>query len=68
MQCYECAKTGKAVEAVATCWSCSAGLCLAHVRQAALQMQTGAIRVACDHDTWVPMPARAGGAPAVPAR
>jgi hypothetical protein len=58
MQCYECAKRGVTAEAVAACWSCSAGLCLTHVREAAAVMRTGAIRVSCHHDTWTAVPAR----------
>jgi hypothetical protein len=53
MQCYECAKSGNAREAVAICWSCSAGLCLSHVREAAAHRYVGAIRPACAHDTWM---------------
>lgn len=52
MRCYECAKTGKAEEAVATCRHCAAGLCLTHLRETAAFLTTGAIRPWCQHDTW----------------
>lgn len=52
MQCYECTMSGTAREAVAVCWSCSAGLCLSHLREAAAHRSVGAIRPACAHDTW----------------
>lgn len=51
---YECAKGGAAAEAVAVCQSCSAGLCLRHLREAAAVLSTGAIRMSCEHDTWSP--------------
>lgn len=54
MNCYECAKEGSDRPAVATCRSCSAGLCLEHLRATAAQLSTGAIRIACAHDTWFP--------------
>src|SRR4051812_1066389 len=44
MRCYECAKLGTAEPAVAVCRSCSAGLCLTHLRETANFMATGAIR------------------------
>lgn len=52
MNCYECSKSGAAKPAVAICRSCSAGLCLEHLREAAAYLATGAIRTSCAHDTW----------------
>lgn len=53
MNCYECANQGSERPAVATCRSCSAGLCLDHLRATAAQLSTGAIQPACEHDTWL---------------
>ena len=52
MLCYECLKTGTREEAVATCRSFRAGLCQTHLRETAEFLATGAIRLACPHDTW----------------
>ena len=66
MRCYECAKLGTAEPAVAVCRSCSAGLCLTHLRETANFMATGAIRPSCQHDTW--LPGRGHRAPRAPTR
>lgn len=68
MRCYECAKLGTAEPAVAVCRSCSAGLCLTHLRETALFMATGAIRPSCQHDTWLPARVHRLRAPRPPAR
>ena len=52
MNCYVCAKSGEAVAAVAVCRSCGAGLCLDHLREAALDRPAGGTVYACSHDTW----------------
>ena len=52
MNCYECSKSGVDKPAVAICTSCSAGLCLEHLRETAAYLGTGAIRPSCPHDTW----------------
>jgi hypothetical protein len=51
MRCYECAKSGKAEDAVALCTLCSAGLCMTHLRQAA-GYRVGGPAPKCPHDTW----------------
>jgi hypothetical protein len=53
MDCYECAKRATSRVAVATCRSCSAGLCLEHLRDTAVRMQSGSLAPVCHHDTWV---------------
>jgi hypothetical protein len=53
MQCHECAKRGMSQVAVAICRSCSAGLCLEHVRETARRMDTGSLAPTCHHDTWI---------------
>jgi predicted nucleic acid binding AN1-type Zn finger protein len=52
MQCYECAKAGRSEEAVAICRSCSAGLCLRHVRETAAYGANLTSWASCPHDTW----------------
>jgi hypothetical protein len=59
MHCYECAKAGVAEPAVATCTKCGAGLCLHHVREAAISSPAGGTTYACPHDTRSPEAARA---------
>ncbi len=54
MQCYECAKQGVREDAVVACWSCSAGLCLRHVAEAAVQRSGRELVMHCAHDTWEP--------------
>lgn len=63
MHCYECAKADQVEEAVGVCRSCSAGLCLMHLRETARYFGGGAIRIACDHDTFTAVlaPASHGG-------
>jgi hypothetical protein len=60
MLCYCCAEQGIHREAVAVCRSCSAGLCLEHLRETANRFAASHILDACHHDTWV------ATAPAVP--
>lgn len=60
MRCYECAKAGQVEDAVAVCRSCSAGLCLVHLRETARYFARGAIRVSCGHDTWTAVLAPVG--------
>jgi Uncharacterized protein conserved in archaea (DUF2180) len=52
MQCYECAEHGVERAAVALCRSCSAELCLEHLRETAARFATDHILAACHHDTW----------------
>ena len=52
MNCYVCATRGQTVPAVASCKKCAAGLCLEHVREAALDHPAGGTIFACSHDTW----------------
>ena len=52
MNCYVCATRGNTVPAVASCKKCAAGLCLEHVREAALDHPAGGTIFACSHDTW----------------
>lgn len=52
MNCYECAKTGAAIPAVALCLHCNAGLCLEHLRDAAAEPTRGGTHIGCAHDTW----------------
>jgi predicted nucleic acid binding AN1-type Zn finger protein len=68
MRCYECAKLGTAEPAVAVCRSCSAGLCLTHLRETANFLATGAIRPSCQHDTWLPTRGARLRAPRPPTR
>jgi hypothetical protein len=59
VSCYECAKASRAEAAVATCRKCGAGLCLHHLREAAVSFPAGGTTYACPHDTWSPEAARA---------
>jgi hypothetical protein len=52
MHCYPCAEQGVARPAVAICRSCSAGLCLEHLRETAAQFAAGNMYEYCHHDTW----------------
>jgi hypothetical protein len=52
MNCYECAKVGQAVTAVATCTHCSCGLCLEHLHSTTFDPVRGGMPYACSHDTW----------------
>lgn len=52
MLCYECAKGGDERQAVALCRSCSAGLSLDHLRDAAASAPANAL-AGCGHETWV---------------
>lgn len=51
MLCYSCATRGVERPAVATCRSCSAGLCLEHLRETAAQLAPNPLS-GCRHDTW----------------
>lgn len=51
MECYVCATGNEHVVAVASCPSCQAGLCLAHVRRLAAA-RSGGTALSCDHLTW----------------
>ena len=57
MQCYSCAQRGIDRQAVALCRTCSAGLCLEHLRETAEHFATDHILATCQHDTWIKMPA-----------
>ena len=52
MHCYECAEQGVEQPAVALCRSCSAGLCLEHLRETAARFASDHILAPCHHDTW----------------
>ena len=52
MSCYVCAEHGVEQPAVALCRTCSAGLCLEHLRQTAARLQSDGILASCHHDTW----------------
>ena len=58
MNCYVCATRGEAAVAIASCRHCSAGLCLDHLREAALHRSAGGMNIACSHDTWSESAAR----------
>jgi hypothetical protein len=52
MQCHECAIAGTKQEAVALCKKCSAGLCLAHLREATNYFGAGGTSLDCLHTAW----------------
>ena len=52
MNCYECAKAGTTVAAVAICTHCSCGLCLEHLRATRFDA-IGGMPLRCEHDTWL---------------
>jgi len=52
MLCYSCAEQGIDQPAVALCRSCSAGLCLAHLRETASRFASSHMLDTCHHDTW----------------
>ncbi len=52
MLCYSCAEQGIQQPAVALCRSCSAGLCLEHLRETAAHFGSDNILAGCHHDTW----------------
>jgi hypothetical protein len=52
MYCYVCTKHGVDRPAVALCRSCSAGLCVEHLRETAARFESDNILAACHHDTW----------------
>jgi hypothetical protein len=54
MNCSECARLGRDAAAVALCRHCSAGLCLAHVQDEALDGGPGGMNLSCKHHTWDP--------------
>jgi hypothetical protein len=49
MDCFECAVSGEAVAAVATCQHCGVGLCLDHLREAHSYSVAGT-HYGCPHD------------------
>jgi hypothetical protein len=51
MQCYCCAEKGIERTAVALCRSCSAGLCVDHLRETASRFESNVLD-SCHHDTW----------------
>ena len=51
MLCYPCATRGVERPAVAACRSCSAGLCLEHLRETAAGLAPNPLS-GCGHDTW----------------
>jgi hypothetical protein len=52
MLCYSCARNGVERPAVALCTSCSAGLCLEHLRKTSARFASDNALAACHHDTW----------------
>ena len=52
MHCYVCAEQNVERSAVALCRTCSAGLCLEHLRETAAQFAHGNMYEYCHHDTW----------------
>jgi hypothetical protein len=50
---------------VAICRYCNAGLCLDHMREAAVDRSRGGLQTACSHMTWDPSPRTAEGSPDV---
>jgi hypothetical protein len=50
--CYPCRQRGVSEPAVALCRSCTAGLCLEHLRETASRLAASHILATCDHDTW----------------
>jgi hypothetical protein len=52
MLCYPCAKSGAERPAVALCTSCSAGLCLEHLRETSARFASDNALATCHHDTW----------------
>jgi hypothetical protein len=52
MLCYSCAAQGIKQPAVALCRSCTAGLCLEHLRDTASRFASSRILESCHHDTW----------------
>lgn len=52
MLCYPCAEQGIQQPAVALCRSCTAGLCLEHLRETASRFASSHILESCHHDTW----------------
>lgn len=65
MNCFECARRGSTTVAVAICRYCNAGLCLDHMREAAVDRSRGGLQTACSHMTWDPSPRTAEGSPDV---
>jgi hypothetical protein len=66
MLCYPCAEQGVQQTAVALCRSCSAGLCMDHLRETASHFKSaGRVEPQCHHDTWHPTqrPSGASGEP-----
>ena len=53
MLCYSCARNGVERPAVALCTSCSAGLCLEHLRETSARVASDNALAACHHDTWI---------------
>jgi len=54
MNCFECARVGSDTTAVALCRTCSAGLCLDHLLEAAGDQSKGSMHHGCLHVTWNP--------------
>jgi hypothetical protein len=52
MLCYSCIEQGIRQPAVAVCRSCSAGLCLEHLRETAARFGSDNVLASCHHDTW----------------
>ena len=52
MHCYVCAEHDVERPAVALCRSCSAGLCVEHLRETAARFASDHVLAPCHHDTW----------------
>lgn len=58
MLCYSCAEQGIERPAVALCRTCTAGLCMDHLRETAAHLEhfaSGRVSPLCHHDTWTVM-------------
>ena len=53
MLCYSCAEEGIDRPAVALCRSCTAGLCMDHLRATASHLASSHMFDGCHHDTWI---------------
>jgi hypothetical protein len=62
MLCYSCAQHGIERPAVALCRSCTAGLCMEHLRATASHLASSHILDSCHHDTWTATKRPAGAA------
>ena len=50
MNCYVCDRAGRPEPAIATCGTCSVGLCREHLDEELLTVGPGGMRYGCSHD------------------